>query len=142
MEFFIDRNVPEKLARMLGHYDREHAVIFLDDWFDPKTPDVEWLEDLASRSPVPVVISGDGRILRNPAELQVLRSLPLTFFLFAPSWCTIPWHERAWKTIKVWPQVVKNASPTKPSIFSIPISATKVEFMAYTNEAGRIRKRR
>lgn len=34
MHFFIDRNVPVALARMLGHYDRAHTVIYLDDRFD------------------------------------------------------------------------------------------------------------
>jgi len=142
MEFFIDRNVPEKLARMLGFFDREHSVIYHDEWFDPKTSDVEWLEDLGSRTPPPIVFSGDGRILKNPAEYQVLQSIPLTFFLLAPAWCSMPWHDQAWKTIKVWPQIIKNATPSKPSIYRIPVSATKVDFLCYTSEAGRMKKRR
>ena len=83
MHFFIDRNVPERLARMLGNYDRAHTVIYHDDRFEKTTPDIQWLKEIVTWDPVPVVVSGDGRILQNPAELQVLRGLPLTFFLFA-----------------------------------------------------------
>jgi hypothetical protein len=142
MHFFIDRNVPVALARMLGHYDRAHTVIYHDDRFEKTTPDTEWLPTVASWSPVPVIVSGDGRILRNPAELQVLRGLPLTFFLFAGSWFDLKWSEFAWKAIKVWPEVVASAAPRRPSIFRIPVSATKVEFESLTSELGSGRRPR
>lgn len=139
MHFFIDRNVPVALARMLSHYDRAHTVIYHDDRFEKSTPDTEWLPAVARWDPVPAVISGDGRILRNPAELQVLRSLPLTFFLFADGWAGMPWRDRAWKAIKVWPEVVAAASPRRPSIFRIPVSAAKVELECLTSDLGQRR---
>lgn len=142
MDFFLDRNVPEKLARMLGYYDRDHTVIFHDDLFGESTPDTEWLQGIGRRSPVPVVVSGDGRILRNQAELQVLRDLPITFFLFVDAWCNLPWHERAWKTIRVWPEVIKAASPPRPTVFSIPVRALKVDVEGLTHELGRAGRRR
>ncbi|GIK19268.1 MAG: hypothetical protein DYG93_05935 [Leptolyngbya sp. PLA2] len=141
MHFFIDRNVPEQLARMLGYYDRNHTVIYHDDRFEKTTADTEWLKLIAGWDPVPVVISGDGRILKNPAELQVLRDLPLTFFLFAGAWFNLRWSEFAWKAIKVWPEVVSAAAPPRPSIYRIPVSAQKVEFMAFTHNLGASRRR-
>lgn len=134
MHFFIDRNVPEALARMLGHYDRTHTIIYHDDRFKKDTPDTQWLTDITGWDPIPVVISGDGRILRNPAELQVLGNLPLTFFLFAGGWFDLKWPEFAWKAIKVWPEVVAAAAPLRPSILRIPVSATKVELKSLTSE--------
>jgi len=139
MHFFIDRNVPVALARMLSHYDRAHTVIYHDDRFEKSTPDTEWLPAVARWDPVPAVISGDGRILRNPAELQVLRSLPLTFFLFADGWAGMPWRDRAWKAIKVWPEIVAAASPRRPSIFRVPVSAAKVELECLTTDLGQRR---
>ena len=136
MHFFIDRNVPVALARMLSHYDRTHTVIYHDDRFEMTTPDTEWLAAVAGWDPVPAVISGDGRILRNPAELQVLRGLPLTFFLFAGSWFDLKWSEFAWKAVKVWPQIVDSAETRRPSVFRIPVSATKVDFESLTSELG------
>jgi hypothetical protein len=105
MQFFIDRNLPIALARMLGHYDRAHTVVFHDDRFEKTTPDTEWLSAVARWDPLPAIVSGDGRILRNPAELQVLRDLPLTFFLFTRSWFDLKWSEFAWKAVKVWPLI-------------------------------------
>jgi hypothetical protein len=143
MHFFIDRNVPVALARMLGHYDRAHTIIYHDDRFEKTTPDTVWLPSVAGWDPVPVVLSGDGRILRNPAELQVLRGLPITFFLFAGGWSDLAWPEFAWKAVKVWPEVVAAASPRRPSIFRIPVSTTKVELECLTSELGtRVRSHR
>ncbi|MBL8885777.1 MAG: hypothetical protein JNK16_03880 [Phycisphaerales bacterium] len=124
------------LARMLAHYDREHTVVFHDDKFEKTTPDTEWLPAVASWDPVPAIISGDGRILRNPSELQVLRGLPLTFFLFADAWAGLPWRERAWKAVKVWPEIVSAADTRRPTIFRIPISAIKVDRVCLTSELG------
>jgi hypothetical protein len=141
MHFFIDRNVPQRLARMLGNYDLAHTVIYHDDRFEKTTPDTEWLEAIARWDPVPVIVSGDGRILRNPAELQVLRGLPLTFFLFVDAWLHMPWRDHAWKAIKVCPEIVSNATPVRPSVYRIPVSANKVEFEASTRDLGAGRRR-
>jgi len=87
------------------------------------------------------VVSGDGRILKNPAALQVLKDLTITFFLFAGSWFSLKWPEFAWKAVKVWPEVIAAASPPRPSVYRIPVSATKVEFVSYTDDLGGRTKR-
>jgi hypothetical protein len=141
MDFFIDRNVPVALARMLGHYDRNHTVIYHDDRFEKTTPDTEWMAAIAEYPSIPVVISGDGRILKNPAERQVLQGLPLTFFFLASGWPNLKWAEYAWKAIKIWPQVIQAASPPRPTVYQIPISAQKVEFVSQTASLGGRTKR-
>lgn len=135
MRFFIDRNIPVALARMLNHYDRRHTVTYHDDRFEKTTPDAEWLDEVAAWDDgIPAVVSGDGRILKNPAELQVLRGLPLTFFHFAPGWMALKWQDFAWKAVKAWPLIVDNASPKRPSIFRVPISTNKIEFVCFTSD--------
>ncbi|TVQ75334.1 MAG: hypothetical protein EA380_11135 [Phycisphaeraceae bacterium] len=136
MHFFFDRNIPVALARMLGCYDQAHTIIYHDDRFEKNTLDTNWLSDIATWDPIPVVVSGDGRILRNPAELQVLRELPLTFFLFAPGWINLKWSDQAWKAVKVWPEIVASASPRRPSVYRVPVSASKVEFVSLTGDLG------
>lgn len=126
---------------MLGNYDLTHTVIYLDDRFEKTTPDTDWLKAIATWDPVPVVVSGDGRILRNPAELQVLRGLSMTVFLFAGGWFDLKWSEFAWKAIKVWPEIVSAAATARPSIYRVPVSATKVEFQSLTKDLGGGRKR-
>jgi len=142
MHFFIDRNLPLALARMLSHYDTKHTIIYKDDRFEQDTADTVWLTQIAAWDPVPVVVSGDGRILKNPAELQVLKGLPLTFFMFAGSWFDLRWRDMAWKAVRVWPEIVAAASPRRPSIFRVPVSASKVELEGLTHELGGPRRAR
>ena len=68
MIFFFDENMLEKAARMLGAYDPDHEVWHLLDRFPRGTPDVEWMQELASDSERPVVVCADGRILKNQQE--------------------------------------------------------------------------
>ena len=145
MQFLLDRNLPEQLARMLGHYDRAHTVLWLDDRFDKATPDVAWLTaagDWVRTGNPTVVVSGDGRILSNEAEAQVLAGQPLSFFHFAPAWLHLGWREMAWKAVKVWPEIVANSQPPRPTIYTVPISATKVEVHCPTSQLGQQRRRR
>lgn len=142
MRFFCDRNIPPQLARMLDCYDRKHSVVHHDEWFEKTTPDTEWLSDIASRDPIPVVVSGDGRILRNEAELEVLKGLNLTFFVLASGWTNIPWREQAWKAVKIWPEIVSNASPRRPTIFRVPVRAEKIELLSLTSQLGSTRKQK
>ncbi len=97
------------------------------------------IAELAQSNPRPAVVSGDARILRNPAERQVLRDTNLTFFLFAEAWQNLPWAERAWKTVRIWPLIVEAAHAKRPSVFRVPIAALKVEFLSPTADLGRRR---
>jgi len=142
MLFLFDRNMPEKLARMLDHFDRCHRVIWHDDKYERTTADTEWLQDAASWPERPAIISGDARILTNPAEAQVLASLPLTFFHFVPAWFSLGWPDMAWKAVKIWPEIVANATPRRPTIWRVPVTASKLDLFCPTAELGRFKGRR
>ena len=136
MKFFMDRNLPQQLARLIEAFDRKSEVRHLDDEFDDQTPDTDWIAAIGKRDPVPVVICGDGRILRNPAEAQALRDARLTFFLMAEGWSGLKWEERAWKMIKVWPSIAANASPRRPTIYRVTVQL-KVEQFGLTDQLGK-----
>jgi len=137
MRFFLDRNVSKQMARLIEVFDRDHEVRHLDTaGFAHDTPDIEWMAMLAEEQPRPVIVSGDGRILRNAAEAQVLARSGLTFFHLAEGWINLPWDEQAWKIIKVWPSIVKDAQPRKPSVFRVTING-KVELHGLTEELGK-----
>jgi hypothetical protein len=57
---------------MVDALERERAArpYYDDDRFGETTPDVEWLKTLADDDPRWVIISGDGRILKNKGELN------------------------------------------------------------------------
>lgn len=139
MNFFFDRNVPIRLARMIAGY--EFSVVSVehhDDRFERTTADIDWMQSVAERSEDWAVLSGDGRILRNPAEQAVLASSGLSFFLLRPGWVNLPVHEQACKLLRVWPKVVDAADGVRePSVFEIPVSAPKVEFRNFTKDLNR-----
>jgi hypothetical protein len=136
MKFFMDRNLPQQLARLIEAFDQQCEVRHLDDEFEDTTPDVVWIRALGARDPKPVVICGDGRILRNAAEAQALRESGLTFFHIAEGWVNLRWSEQAWKMIKVWPSIVADAKPRRPTVYRVTVQL-KVQRFKYTSELGR-----
>ena len=59
----------------------------------PTTTDVEWITTLASDIPPWIVLSGDGRILRNKVEVKALSEARLTFFCMSKVWSHMDLHE-------------------------------------------------
>jgi len=124
MRFFFDRCAPIAIARMvraiegtattIRHHDEESR-------FNPKTADTEWMKKLGEDGEPPwIVISGDGRILKNRAERAVLDEVGLPFFCLDKPWPNTPIYEYAWKFMKVWPKIVDTACQRKAgAIFKI-----------------------
>jgi hypothetical protein len=121
MRFFFDRNMSPRIARMVDAFEREHTARAHDD--DPRftstIPDVEWIQTLGADDPPWIVISGDGRILRNKVELRALKEARLTFFCMTKQWMHMGIYEYAWKFLRVWPEIVENAKGTAPRIFEV-----------------------
>lgn len=93
------------------------------------------MREIAKWETKPIVISGDGRILRNAVERQVLRECDLMFVHFAQSWTNIPWPEQAWKGIRVWPHIVKNVEKIrKPTVFEVNVTSSKVKRVSLVSE--------
>ena len=83
------------------------------------TPDVEWIKRIGADNPPWIVVSGDGRILKNKTERSALMEARLTFICLTRTWMHMKIYEQAWKFIKVWPDIVENARGTTPRIFEI-----------------------
>ena len=86
MKFFLDNNISHRLAAALlvlenrverGDWTVEHLRVR----FEQQTEDVTWLEALGHEGEW-IVISGDIRISRNPAEKAAWRESGLTAFFF------------------------------------------------------------
>jgi hypothetical protein len=121
MNFFFDRCMSPRLAKMIDELEDIHTVRHHDTRFKTDTPDIVWLANLAADESPSVVISGDGRILRNKVERQALREARLTFFCMSRTWGHMKIAEYAWKFVKVWPEIVRNAqeSSERPRIFEV-----------------------
>ena len=120
---------------MLEEFDPTHEYRILVDHFDRGTEDIVWMREIAKWETKPIVISGDGRILRNAVERQVLRECDLMFVHFAQHWTNLPWEVQAWKGIKVWPDVVKNVEKIlKPTVFEVNVHTSKVKRVRLVSE--------
>lgn len=128
MIFFADENLPHKAARLLEVFDPSHEIRTLRDYFEPGTPDIEWLGAIAQWPEKPTVLCGDGRILRNKAESAALRDAQLNFVYLAPGWTQLPWHDFAWKIIKAFPAITQRVQTVlRPTVFRVSVKHLKVE---------------
>ncbi len=120
---------------MLEIFDLEHEVRHLLDAFERGTADTVWLRQIAEWEPKPIIIGGDGRILRNKAERRVLRHAELSFVFLAGGWSNLPWETQAWKIIRVWPDIVRNVAAVRfPTVFEVSVGACKVRLIAETRK--------
>ncbi len=116
-------DAPIKIARTVRGYEEGDCVVIHHDEdprFTEETPDIEWLAKLQEDGePLWIVISGDGRILRNMAERAVLDAARLPFFCLDKRWQHTSIEEYAWKFMKVWPKIKAAAEAGPGSIFKI-----------------------
>jgi hypothetical protein len=135
MIFFFDRCMPRRLARMVDILETEHQIVHHDDdsRFNHKTTDIEWITALRGDQDPWIIVSGDGRILRNKAESAVLRESGLTFFCLSKQWPQMPLREEyVWKFFRIWPEIVKKADITRQRVFEVcGGSSLKVEEMRF-----------
>jgi hypothetical protein len=134
MRFFFDRSSPLKIARMVAAISSpEHTIIHLDDdkRFTPTTADVDWLKTLHDDGPPAwIVVSGDGDILRNKVERQVLDDPGLRYFCLSKGWPNMPMKTYAWRFMKVWYDIIEAAKSPKGRIFQVQAgSAMKIDIL-------------
>jgi hypothetical protein len=84
--------------------------------------DLEWINYLRYQTDLWIFVTGDKRILKNPAERAALRSAGLHGFILAPAYQKSPIHQLASAIIWRWPDI---SNITKilsaPSMHEIPI---------------------
>ena len=133
MNFFFDANVPIAVARALRELVKSQGIEIehCDEVFPKATPDETWIRDMAARDPRPACLFGDGRILTNPAQAQVLAESGLTCFVLASRWPNLPQMVQMQKFCAVWPSIVDSARPRQPTIYKVTVNA-KVERLHLT----------
>ena len=129
MIFVADENFSPRLVRVLEAFDRESEIRHLLDLFPRGSDDLDWIAGLATSNPKPVIVGGDGRILRNAAERAALRTSGLSFVYLAKGWANTGYQEQAWKIVKAWPAIVRNVEQVLvPTVFEVRVgSSLKIE---------------
>lgn len=100
----------------------------LQEEFEKGTPDEDWIPVVATWTPKPVILGGDGRILKNPAQLLAIQAAQTHFVYLVESFVNLPWQEQILKVLKVWGQLCEVLSAARePTVFLIKAKQPKVE---------------
>ena len=115
------------LHGFVHHFD--HAAVHIDSVIGlpngRHSKDLEWIDFLRRSNDEWIFISGDGRILRNRAELAALRSAGLHGFVLAPAYQKTPLNQVASLLVWRWPEIVQITKLIQPpSVHEIPIKKT------------------
>jgi hypothetical protein len=111
VKFFFDNCTTPVLASTLngfvahlGH-SAHHIADFIDLPRGRHTEDIEWIELLSKDKQVWMVVTGDGRILRNKPERAAFRAAGLSGFVLAPAYQKTPVHQIASFLLWRWPEM-------------------------------------
>lgn len=102
-----------RIVEALRILDRANEIVHLRDRFPENTADAEWIFALAKEGGW-VVVSGDLRITRNPAERKAWQESGLVAFFLEKSWANLTLWDQAWRLFKWWPEIVAQASRISP----------------------------
>ena len=95
------------------------TVAHLTDRFDPATRDVEWMRTL--RDEGWVIVSGDTRIWRSPAERAAWHEAGLTAFFLDETWSNRKFWTKSVEIVRWFPIVIETAKACAPgSGFRLP----------------------
>ena len=85
--------------------------------------DLAWISLLRRSSERWIFITGDGRVLKNPAERAALRSAGLHGFVLAPAYQKTPLHQTAAVLVWKWPELLQVTELLEaPTMNEIPVN--------------------
>jgi len=125
VKFFFDNNVAPAMAEAIAALTKSQGteVVHLQQRFSPNTPDPEWISCIAREGFV--IISGDPRISRNPANREAWIESGLTAFFFGDGWASKRLMVQAAELVRWWPIIVDTVRSCPPgSGFILPVKAS------------------
>jgi hypothetical protein len=126
LKFFFDNQLAPHLASSIDALTRAdgHEATHLRAKFPQNTPDIDWIHALSKEGDW-VLICGDMNITRVKAERTVWKNAGLIGFFLKKGWMSqTPW-EQAWRLVKWWPSIVKQANIAAPgSTYLVQVNPT------------------
>ena len=126
MNFFLDNNLPPSWAPCLSAFsetqfstDEVGQVVHLRNRFKPNTPDVEWINALATEKNW-TILSGDAFRKGNGVERKVLRQSGLSVFVLQRSWSNYEYWEKTSHLMLWWPRIVGQANAVDRIAMEVP----------------------
>lgn len=128
MKVFFDNCLAPVFAQTLnafiepGGHSAHHISAIADLPNGRKSKDAEWIDFLRQSKEVWIFITGDGRVMKNPAERAALRTAGLHGFVLTPAYQKTPFHQVAALLVWRWPELVNVTSLlAAPTMHEIPI---------------------
>lgn len=124
MKVLVDNNLSPLLARAIDILvgPEGHEIAALRAKFPADTKDSGWINALG-REGGWIVISGDVRITRRPAERLAWHQSRLKGFFLAPGWSGITNLEKTARLLLWWPKLVAQERLVAPgAVFQVPIN--------------------
>jgi hypothetical protein len=127
LKLFFDNCTSPTLATTIHGYVQHYghtAAHIMDLPCGRHAPDVEWIEMLgADKGEAWIVITGDTRIQKNPAERRAFRQANLRGLVLAPAYQKTPLNQQAAFFLWRWPDVEQLAKLTgAPFLFELPMN--------------------
>lgn len=123
MKFFFDRNIANRLVRVLNEWSTSDDLLHQDDddRFEKTSSDVFIIQTLSKERPRPIFLTADLNIRRKyPEERRALRDSGLIVFFFKKGFHNLPIRVQAQKAIGIWDEIVEKATQcSKPVAFSV-----------------------
>jgi hypothetical protein len=88
--------------------------------------DLDWIKMLAERNDGPwIIITGDGRIVKNKPERTALRQAGLSGFVLSPAYQKTPINQVASILVWRWPEMEQLLGLVAgPALYELPINRT------------------
>ncbi|KAB1068819.1 PIN-like domain-containing protein [Methylobacterium planeticum] len=126
MRIFLDNCTSPVLASTLHGFVQHlgHSAEHIKDLpCGRSAPDVVWIEYLAATDDDWLVITGDLRIQRNPAERRAFRNAGLKGLVLANAYQSTPMHQQVSFFLWRWPDVEDLIRITRaPFLFEMPMA--------------------
>ena len=107
MRFFFDRTLPPFLSKAVieilqgagkaGDHSRRR--------YNPDPGDDVWMRELGNEGGW-VVVTGDQRIFKNPAERKIWQEAGLTTFFLQGAWMHTPFLDQTWRLMRWLPRFI------------------------------------
>jgi hypothetical protein len=129
-DFFFDADISYRIANMLAAlWEGFHNVIHITRHPDfihnnnqlggNATLDAEWVSKLGASDKRWVVITGEADIIDTAHERAALIESGLTLFSLDHNWGKFGISEQAWKIVRIWDEIVKNAASPGPVLYRV-----------------------
>jgi hypothetical protein len=126
VRFFLDNCISKAMARAIGALAaaQGHEVVHLTDRFDAATPDAVWIPQI--REDGFIIVSGDPRITRNPANREAWHESGLTAFFLGDGFSDRRFWVQAEEIVRWFPRIVDAVKTCTPgSGFLLPFKGSE-----------------